>query len=291
MKEDEELAEELEKLKDRQEQERKERTIPAKEAAKLLFLGMAGGFFLGAYVLKWYPLQPGHGVQAYLVTEGQLFNVVLLLLATGFGLATVLQYPLLRIKKFIVKGLGEPVAVWFQHSSGNVSMHIVAKSKKVEIAGKLYELRKAAFNFLGLPGYIVHEDCSVSLDWNSAEIEKLKHEVAEELEKQEAEITVMGPEGQLERYKIYVPKAFTIQALSPVRLRQAYTAVYTLAMKLARVKAEKQIKATFALAVGAFMMSAVAAYFAYASAGGLEIIAKKMAELAALVKAIGGMQQ
>lgn len=262
----------------------------AKEIFKFQMFGFVVGLMFGAYVLKWYPVQAAKG-QAYIITQGQLSIVAILLVATGFGLATVLQYPLLRIKKFIVKSMGEPVAVWFQHSSGNVSMHIVAKSKKVEMAGKLYELRKPAFSFIGIPGYIVHEDCTVSLDWNTADIEKLKHKTAEQIEHEKAEIVYRNEEGQLERVFVSVPKAFTIQALNPVRLRQAYTSVYELATKLARVKAEKQIKATFALAAGAMLMSAIAAYFAYTSLDGVELIAQKIGELAALMKAVGGIPQ
>lgn len=244
---------------------------------KVFVIGLLTGGFVGGYVLKWTPV----GKEAYLVTHGQLFYIVALLVGFGAVVATLTQYPWLRVKKKIIQGRGTPVAVEYIMRNGEVKLDVVRYDSVIEYDGKMFKLREPSFSFLGMRGYRLHEDCAVSLDFDNHTLEEAKQRLAGEI----AEQTTVKKDG--EEYSL-IPAPITLRALHPLELRHAYATVMKMAIHAAETRAEKMIRMTFVLSVLTLLAAAAAAYYAYTDSQLIEAVGKSVRELIALVKAKGG---
>ncbi|NOZ31040.1 MAG: hypothetical protein GXO68_03715 [Crenarchaeota archaeon] len=261
---------------------------------KGLFIGLAVGLFLGAYALNWVKFSPavveclrakGLAGQFYGVRAGQLYTVLAIAFIAGAAIMTILQYPYHRLKRQLLRGRGDVVAILFRQKSGNIHLLVSSYAPEVEIKGGKYELVEPAFTWMGMPGYILHEGCSVSLAWNDSDIEKLKTEYAAAVEKastvEEGGVTYT-----------MIPRAWTLAALSPVMLKEMYSRVYRFALSSASTRAERMIRVAVAFSAIGMAGALAAAYFGYYSQEGLQAVAQlvgqRLAEVKALLTASGG---
>lgn len=261
---------------------------------KGLLIGLGIGLFLGAYALNWVKFSPavveclkakGVAGQFYGVRAGQLYTVLGIAFLAGAGIMTMLLYPYHRLKAKLLRGKGDVVAILFRQKSGNIHLFVSNYAPEVEIKGGKYELVEPAFTWMGMPGYILHEGCSVSLAWNDSDIEKLKTEYAAAIE----EASTVEEEGVTYSR---LPRAWTLAALSPVMLKEMYSRVYRFALSSASTKAERMIRVAVAFSAIGMAGALAAAYFGYYNQTGLQAVAQvvgqKLAEVKALLAASGG---
>jgi hypothetical protein len=246
---------------------------PRREKGKLFFFGVG---FLAGTALAYLRLQPFG--KAYLIHSTQLVELVITLLGMGFGFAMLMRYPFLKIKKKMIEGQGKtPVTLAYFGKGGQLKLNVVAEDIVHRIGRGLYNTLEPTFTFMGMPGYLIHEECMVSLKIDKEAIMRMKEEKAEEIAKATAH---QGRGG--------IARQFTLRALNPFYLRDVYDMVEDLALAAAKTKADRQILMAVLFSAAAMLFSIIVGYMVMQNAEVLKAIGRSVNDIGAMVQAMWG---